>query len=70
MAPLIVEKLLEVIQSLKQSGLTIILVERDVHATHEGGRPLPVLQQGMLVYQSEHSEFWSKPELQETYLGV
>ena len=70
LAPLIVEKLLEIIQSLKQSGLTIILVEQDVHATRQVADRYCILQQGMLVYKSEHSEFWSKPELQETYLGV
>jgi branched-chain amino acid transport system ATP-binding protein len=70
LAPLIVEKLLAVIQSLKQSGLTIILVEQDVQATREVADRYCILQQGMLVYQSEHSEFWSKPELQEAYLGV
>lgn len=70
LAPLIVEKLLAVIQSLKQSGLTIILVEQDVQATREVADRYCILQQGRLVYQSEHSEFWSKPELQETYLGV
>jgi len=70
LAPLIVEKLLAVIQSLKQSGLTIILVEQDVQATREVADRYCILQQGMLVYQSEHSGFWSKPELQEAYLGV
>jgi branched-chain amino acid transport system ATP-binding protein len=70
LAPLIVEKLLEVIQSLKQSGLTIILVEQDVHATREVADRYCILQQGTLVHKSDHSEFWSKPELQETYLGV
>lgn len=70
LAPLIVEKLLEVVQSLKQSGLTIILVEQDVQATREVADRYCILQQGMLVHQSQHSEFWSKPELQEIYLGV
>jgi branched-chain amino acid transport system ATP-binding protein len=70
LAPLIVEKLLEVIQSLKQSGLTIVLVEQDVQATREVADRYCILQQGRLVHQSEHSEFWSTPELQEAYLGV
>jgi branched-chain amino acid transport system ATP-binding protein len=70
LAPLIVEKLLEIIQSLKQTGLTIILVEQDVHATRPVADRYCILQEGLLVHQSSHAEFWSQPELQERYLGV
>jgi branched-chain amino acid transport system ATP-binding protein len=70
LAPLIVEKLLEIIQSLKQSGLTIILVEQDVQATRQVADRYCILQEGLLVHQSSHAEFWSRPELQEKYLGV
>ena len=70
LAPLIVEKLLEIIQDLKKSGLTIILVEQDVEATSHVADRYCILQQGLLVHQSNHEEFWSQPELQEKYLGV
>ncbi len=70
LAPLIVEKLLEIIQSLKLSGLTIILVEQDVHATRQVADRYCILQEGLLVHQSSHAEFWSQPELQERFLGV
>lgn len=70
LAPLIVEKLLEIIQSLKQTGLTIILVEQDVHATRPVADRYCILQEGLLVHHSSHAEFWSQPELQERYLGV
>jgi branched-chain amino acid transport system ATP-binding protein len=70
LAPLIVEKLLEIIQSLKQSGLTIVLVEQDVEATRQVADSYCILQQGQLVYQGDREEFWSLPELQEKFLGV
>ncbi len=70
LAPLIVEKLLEIIQDLKKSGLTIILVEQDVEATSHVADRYCILQQGLLVHQSSHEEFWAQPELQEQYLGV
>jgi ABC-type branched-subunit amino acid transport system ATPase component len=70
LAPLIVEKLLEMIQSLKQGGLTIVLVEQDVEATRGVADRYCILQQGQLVYQGDHAEFWSRPELQEKFLGV
>jgi branched-chain amino acid transport system ATP-binding protein len=70
LAPLIVEKLLEVIQTLKQGGLTIILVEQDVEATREVADRYCILQQGVLVYARDHSDFWAQPDIQEKYLGV
>ncbi len=70
LAPLIVEKLLEIIQNLKKGGLTIILVEQDVEATSHVADRYCTLQQGLLFHQSSHKEFWSHPELQEQYLGV
>jgi branched-chain amino acid transport system ATP-binding protein len=70
LAPLIVEKLLEIIGNLKESGLTIILVEQDVEATSRVADRYCILQQGLVVHQSSHKEFWSQPELQERYLGV
>lgn len=70
LAPLIVEKLLDIIGNLKESGLTIILVEQDVEATSHVADRYCILQQGLVVHQSSHKEFWSQPELQERYLGV
>jgi branched-chain amino acid transport system ATP-binding protein len=70
LAPLIVEQLLEIIQDLKKCGLTIILVEQDVEATSHVADRYCILQQGLLVHEGSHKEFWSQPELQEKYLGV
>ncbi|MFO7710048.1 MAG: ABC transporter ATP-binding protein [Desulfobacterales bacterium] len=70
LAPLIVEKLLEIILDLKNTGLTIVLVEQDVEATSHVADRYCILQQGLLVHQSNHKDFWSQPELQEMYLGV
>lgn len=70
LAPLIVKKLLDIIGNLKESGLTIILVEQDVEATSHVADRYCILQQGLVVHQSSHKEFWSQPELQERYLGV
>jgi branched-chain amino acid transport system ATP-binding protein len=70
LAPLIVEKLLAVIQNLKQCGLSIILVEQDVEATREVADRYCILQQGKLVYTSDRSAFWAHPEIIDKYLGV
>ncbi len=70
LAPLIVEILLEVIQTIKQEGLTIILVEQNVGATRHVADRYYILQQGRTVYDADNAGFWSQPELQQQYLGV
>ena len=70
LAPLIVEIVLEIIESIKNEGLTIILVEQNVAATKKVADRYYVLQEGCVVYHGSNEEFWSKPELQEKYLGV
>ena len=70
LAPLIVEIVLEIIESIKREGLTIILVEQNVAATQKVADRYYILQEGCVVYHGSNEEFWSKPELQEKYLGV
>jgi len=70
LAPLIVEIVLEIIESIKREGLTIILVEQNVAATKKVADRYYILQEGCVVYHGSNEEFWSEPELQEKYLGV
>lgn len=70
LAPVMVEKLIEIIQRLKQDGLTIILVEQNVQVTNQVADRYCILQQGLLVHECSHAEFWSQPEIQEKFLGV
>ncbi len=70
LAPLIVEIVLEIIESIKREGLTIILVEQNVAATQKVADRYYILQEGCVVYHGSNEEFWSKPELQKKYLGV
>ena len=70
LAPLAVEALLDTIQNLRKDGLTILLVEQNVEATRGIASRYYILQQGRVVYESDHQDFWSRPELKEKYLGV
>ena len=70
LAPVMIEKLVEIIKILKQSGLTIVLVEQNVEITKKIADRYCILQQGLLVYDCSHAEFWSKPEIQGEFLGV
>lgn len=70
LAPIIVEILLEVITSLKEEGLTILLVEQNISATRTVADHYCILQQGRVVYKGNNHDFWATPALQEEYLGV
>jgi len=70
LAPLAVEALLDTIQNLRKEGLTILLVEQNVEATRGIANRYYILQQGRVVYEGDHQDFWSRPELKEKYLGV
>ena len=70
LAPLIVEIVLEIIESIKREGLTILLVEQNVAATKRVADRYYILQEGCVVYHGSNQEFWSEPELQLKYLGV
>ena len=50
LAPLIVEIVLEIIESIKREGLTIILVEQNVAATKKVADRYYILKEGCVVY--------------------
>jgi branched-chain amino acid transport system ATP-binding protein len=70
LAPLIVESVLNIIESIKKEGLTIILVEQNVAATKAVADRYYILQEGRVVYSGSNQDFWEQPDLQEKYLGV
>lgn len=70
LAPMIVEIVLDIVESIKKEGLTIILVEQNVAATQKVADRYFILQEGRVVYKGSNEEFWSEPELQERYLSV
>ena len=70
LAPLIVGKVLEIIQEIKKEGLTILMVEQNIEATKLVADRYYILQQGQNVFEGGHAEFWSQPKLKEKFLGV
>ena len=70
LAPVIVEVVLEVIQTVKSEGTAILLVEQNVDATSQITDRYYILQQGLLVHQCNHDDFLGNAGLKENYLGV
>ncbi|OWT55137.1 ABC transporter ATP-binding protein [Candidimonas nitroreducens] len=70
LAPIIVDQLMEVLLSIRSQGVTVLLVEQDIHlalATADRGY---VLETGHIVRSGPAKELIDDPELQKAYLGL
>ena len=70
LAPVIVQKLAEVLVQLKERGLTIILVEQNFRFAAPIADRHYLMEHGHIVEQIKASELEAKTELLNTYLGV
>ncbi|MEO6959373.1 MAG: ABC transporter ATP-binding protein [Burkholderiaceae bacterium] len=70
LAPIIVDQLMEVLVSIRDQGVTVLLVEQDIHlalATADRGY---VVETGRIVREGPAKELIADPELQRAYLGL
>lgn len=70
LAPSIVEDVAETIRTLKDEGVTMILVEQNAEMALELADYAYVIQTGEIVYQSDADQFHSNQSLMQQYLGV
>ena len=70
LAPMIVEKVFEVIKTLKQRGITILLVEQHVQHALELADYAYVLENGRIVLEGGGQELLENPHLKKHYLGL
>jgi branched-chain amino acid transport system ATP-binding protein len=69
LAPIVVDKLIEIIRLLRQRGLTILLVEQNVGVAAAVAGRAHVLQNGAIVYSGEAKSLISNREVLASYLG-
>jgi len=69
LAPLIVRDIFSIVERLKQSGVTILLVEQNARAALQVADYGYVLETGDLALQGPASELANDPRVIETYLG-
>jgi branched-chain amino acid transport system ATP-binding protein len=70
LAPIIVDQLMEVLVSIRDRGVTVLLVEQDIHlalATADRGY---VVETGRIVREGPAKDLIADPELQRAYLGL
>ena len=69
LAPILVEQIFEIIQSLHDAGTTILLVEQNAQAALSVADRGYVLETGKIVTTGTGNELLSSPEIKKAYLG-
>jgi len=70
LAPILVRLLFEIIEALKKEGVTILLVEQNVHQTLEIADYAYVLQTGHMKMEGRAEELLNNSEFQQAFLGM
>jgi branched-chain amino acid transport system ATP-binding protein len=70
LAPLMVETILKVIQSLRSTGISILLVEQNVNAALQISDRAYVMETGSIVTQGKARELMENDEIRKSYLGM
>ncbi|MFZ2631915.1 MAG: ABC transporter ATP-binding protein [Desulfosalsimonadaceae bacterium] len=69
LAPLIVEKIFEILESLRKDGITILLVEQNAQAALQIADHGYVFETGSVVLQGPAQELLADQEVKRAYLG-
>jgi len=69
LAPLIVREIFRIVASLRETGVSILLVEQNARAALETANYGYVLETGQVTYQGPAAELADDPRVVATYLG-
>jgi len=69
LAPLVVEKIFEVVQSVAKEGVTILLVEQNANLALEFAQRGYVMESGKITLTGSGGELLANPKVREAYLG-
>jgi len=70
LAPVVIYQLLATLKQLKQNGLTILLVEQNVHLALALSDYAYVIAEGRIFTEGLPAELAAKPEIRRAYLGL
>ena len=70
LAPLLVYQLFATLKTLKEAGLTILLVEQNVHLALAVADYAYVIAEGKVVIEGEPAQLTEMPEIRRAYLGL
>lgn len=70
LAPILVQKLYEVIERLNEEGLTVLLIEQNVYAGLKHADKAYVLESGRIVMAGKGEELLKNEYIEKSYLGL
>ncbi|MBA4110729.1 MAG: ABC transporter ATP-binding protein [Leptothrix sp. (in: Bacteria)] len=70
LAPLMVDKIFEVITDIAKQGVTVLLVEQNAHRALEIAHRAYVMDSGELVLEGPAQSLLNDPQVQAAYLGL
>jgi len=69
LAPLIVKTVFEIIKTMNEQGVTILLVEQNIHQALKIADHAFVLKTGRMTMSGKGEELLADPEIQKAYMG-
>ena len=70
LAPVIVDEVEEVVRDIKESGMSVLMVEGDIDLIVDLADRVYVFDHGVTAFSGEVSEIMNDPNLAKTYLGM
>jgi branched-chain amino acid transport system ATP-binding protein len=70
LAPVIAEQLMEVLASIRNDGVTVLLVEQDIHLALSGADRGYVMETGRIVHSGLAKDLIDDPQVRKAYLGL
>lgn len=70
LAPIVVRDMFEIIQTINREGITVLLVEQNVHQSLKLANRGYVLENGRVVLEGSGSELLNDERVREAYLGA
>jgi len=70
LAPIIVEKVLDTVRTINDEGVTVLLVEQNIHDSLNVADRGYVLEEGKIILEGKSRELLSNTHIKEVYLGL
>jgi len=70
LAPAIVQNMIDAFQKMKASGVTILLVEQNIHFAQALGDSVAVMDNGRIIHSGSMAALSANPALQQSLLGL
>jgi len=70
LAPIVVQEMFEIIRTINREGITVLLVEQNVHQSLKLANRAYVLENGRVVLEGAGKDLLNDERVREAYLGA